>query len=58
MTEPAPHFYVKPGVSSRGPLASGCAREGCGLPPLHPIHLRPAGDDPLKGSLATGTDGR
>lgn len=50
---PPPHWYVKApsrdvGEASRRVVHLGdrCARRGCGLPPEHPIHLRPAGDDP------------
>lgn len=54
----APHFYVKPAGGVPGPVVSReggvtlalrtgvpCARAGCGLPPEHPVHLRPTGGD-------------
>lgn len=54
----APHYFVKPAGATREPLshtADGltlslrtgmpCARDGCGLPPEHPVHLRPGGGD-------------
>lgn len=47
---PSAHFYVKP---PGGDAAwSPCARDGCGLPPAHPVHLRPTGDD--ERAAATG----
>lgn len=48
--EPPPHFYVRataPDGCEPSPrlarLGDGCAREGCGKPPAHPVHLRPPG---------------
>jgi hypothetical protein len=57
MPELAPHYYVKTSAPLRSSVISSpwvttlrlridmCARPGCGQPPEHPVHLRPAGPD-------------
>lgn len=66
MSDLAPHFYVKPTGGTPGPVTSradglvltlrtgqGCVRKGCGLPPEHPVHLRPPADDTQHRATAT-----
>jgi hypothetical protein len=48
VTEQSRHYFVTPkrwataGKSPREMAILGCARKGCGLPPAHPIHIKPS----------------
>lgn len=66
MTNAPPHYFVKPPGASAEPLSHSaegltlslrtgmpCARAGCGLPPEHPVHLRPTGGDARESAIAT-----